>query len=183
MDSSLVLGSLLIIVSRIADVSLGTLRTVFIVSGRRVVAFLVGFVEVLIWVVVVSSVVKNFHQPAYVVSYALGFALGTYAGMTFERWLQLGDQMIRLFTRRGAEMAAALREIGFVVTEIPGMGRDGPVSLLFLETKRRMTSRALEAAEEIDSTCYFVVDDVRTAAPRNLPLYAPTGWRGIAKKK
>ncbi|MBD3163398.1 MAG: hypothetical protein GF346_13015, partial [Candidatus Eisenbacteria bacterium] len=54
MDGSLVLGSLLIIAARIADVSLGTLRTVFIVSGRRVVAFLVGFVEVLIWVVVVS---------------------------------------------------------------------------------------------------------------------------------
>ncbi|HEX9652767.1 MAG TPA: DUF5698 domain-containing protein, partial [bacterium] len=101
MTLSPVLTCIVIIVARIADVSFGTMRTVFIVQGRKGIAFVLAFLEVTIWVVVVSKVIQNLSQPEYVVSFALGFSLGTYLGITMETWLAVGDQVLRIFTRRG----------------------------------------------------------------------------------
>lgn len=95
-----------IVVARITDVSLGTLRTMNVMQGRRGVAWILGFCEILIWVFAVSKVIGNLQQPAYAIAYALGFATGNYVGMTFEKWIALGEQVVRVFTRAGAQIAA-----------------------------------------------------------------------------
>jgi uncharacterized protein YebE (UPF0316 family) len=183
MTLSPVLTCFVIIIARIADVSFGTMRTVFIVQGRKGIAFVLAFLEVTIWVVVVSKVIQNLSQPEYVASFALGFALGTYLGITMENWLAVGDQVVRIFTRRGTQVARKLRSAGYRVTEFDGKGQGGPVSLLFIKTTRRSTSRAIEVAETIDPRCFYVIDDVRLTSGRKVRFHTPTGWRAIAKKK
>jgi len=182
--SWIILGtSLLIIVARITDVSLGTLRTVCVVNGRKNLAWVLGFCEVLVWVIVVSKVIANLNVPAYAVAYAVGAASGSWVGITIEQRLAFGDQVVRIFTRKGREMAAALREQGYRVTEIDGRGRDGHVELLFIEVPRRQAMNVANTARTLDPQCYFVVDDIRMTSAAMVRFHEPTGWRGIMKKK
>ncbi len=183
MDGAVWLACALIIVARIADVSLGTLRTVSVVQGRRGVAWVLGFVEILIWVFAVSKVIQNLQQPAYALSYALGFATGNYIGMTLERWLAFGEQVVRVFTRRGQEIATQLRLEGFPVTSFQGEGRDGPIEMLFIEVPRKKSCDIIQFAREKDPRCFYIVDDVRLASPAQIMLHQPTGWRAVLKKK
>jgi uncharacterized protein YebE (UPF0316 family) len=158
------LTCLLIICARIGDVSLGTIRTVFIMRGRRMLAVVLGFFEVLIWVTVVSKVITNLDHPMYAVSYALGFAAGNYLGLVIEHWLAIGHQALRIFSRRSAEVCEQLRGAGFHVTEFAGIGRDGPITLLYTESRRRDIAEAIRIAERIDPDCFYVIDDVRNAS-------------------
>lgn len=163
----------LIICARIGDVSLGTIRTVFILRGRRTLAVLLGFFEVLIWVTVVSKVITNLNHPVYAVSYALGFAAGNYFGMVIEHWLAIGHQALRVFSRRNVELAEALREAGYRVTEFAGTGRDGPITLLYTESARRDIGEAIGIAERVDPDCFYVIDDVRSASSASMRTATP----------
>ncbi len=183
MDIHVIIYCLLIILARIADVSLGTLRTLFIVHGRRGVAFICSFFEVLIWIIVVSKVIANLKQPLYAVSYAFGFALGTYVGMTVEGWLGKGQQVIRMFTRKGEQVVSGLRGKGFVVTQFEGTGKEGPISMLFLETQRRNVAQIVQFITSEDPDCFYIIDNVKLSSGKRVRYYTPTGWRAIFKKK
>jgi uncharacterized protein YebE (UPF0316 family) len=174
----------LIFGARIVDVTCGTIRTIFVVYGRRGVACVLGFFEVLVWILVVSKVVANISgEPAYAIAYALGYATGNFFGITIEKRLAFGEQVVRVFSRLGVELAECLRERGFRVTVFVGEGRDGPVEQLFIQTPRRQAQMVVEQARKADPECFIVVDDIRsshTAAPRGL---ASTDWRGLLKRK
>jgi uncharacterized protein YebE (UPF0316 family) len=174
---------LLIVVARVADVSLGTVRTVAVVNGRRGLAVTIGFFEVLIWVVVVRAVVQSLDRPIYAVAYASGFALGTWVGVTIESRLGTGNQVLRVFTRIGGPLADELRHQGFVVTVFEGSGREGPISMLFLETSRRGIRRVLDLVTGADPDCFYIVDDVRLSSGRRGRFQRATGWRAIGKRK
>ncbi|MGA1058693.1 MAG: DUF2179 domain-containing protein [Phycisphaerales bacterium] len=165
MTIEVLLISLGIVGARILDVTLGTLRTVAVIHGRRGAAFLLGFVEVLIWVLVVSGVISTVKEnPWYAIAYALGFATGNYLGITLEGRFAFGKQVVRVFTRHGAEIASTLRAEKVPVTEFDGRGKDGPISMLFIELGRRDASRMLAKIRELDPHCYYVVDDIRLAS-------------------
>jgi len=174
---TVLLTALGIVFARILDVSLGTLRTVFIVQGRRGVAATLGFFEVLIWVVVVSGVIRNLDQPAYVIAYPLGFALGTWLGMVLESRLGGSQQVIRIFTRRAAELASRLRELGHVCTEFEGSGREGPIGLVFLQTTKRRADRVIAEAVAIDPQSFVLVDDVRVTSGARIRVDGLARWR------
>jgi len=178
-----ILTCVLICLGRAVDVTLGTLRTVFVVHGRRGVASVLGFCEVLIWVVVVSRVVQNLQQPYYAVAYAFGFTLGTYVGITVEGWFGAGAQVIRVFTRRGPELVDTLRAGGYVVTQFEGAGREGPISLIFLQVPRRGMRPVVEQVLAVDPDCFYIVDDVRLSSGRKIRFQPPTGWRALFRKK
>lgn len=174
----------LIVLARIADVSLGTLRTVAVVNGRRRSAWFLGFFEVLIWVLVVSKVITQVQQePIYAVAYAFGFAMGNVLGITIERRLAFGDQVVRIFSRKGHEIATALRANEFRVTEFEGKGRDGAVSMLFIEIQRKRVAEVSRIARAIDAACYLVVDDIRHSSTADGQFNEPTGWRAKFQKK
>ena len=165
MTSSVVLNCLLIVIARVVDVSLGTVRTVAVIHGRRHTAWALGFCEVLIWVLVVSVVIKTVQENRwYAIAYALGFATGNYLGITIEQFFAYGRQVVRVFTRRGPEMAAAFRAEGVVVTVFHGEGRDGPVDMLFMESERKSTKELIAKARVLDPTCFYTVGDIRAAS-------------------
>lgn len=160
-----IVWSLIIIVARIGDVSISTVRTILMIQGRRGVAIVLAVPEILIWVFIVSRVVTDIREkPVYGIAYAIGFASGTYIGLAIESRLALGRQAIRIITRRGPELAAALREAGLRVTQFDGHGRDGPVQELFIEVRRKQTKTILSQARTLDPQCYYAVQDVRMAS-------------------
>lgn len=161
----LITGSLMIVGARIADVSLGTLRTVAVIHGRRAAAWLLGFCEVLIWVLVVSQVINSARENwIYALAYAFGFATGNFIGITIEQRFAFGRQIIRVFTRQGAEMAERMRADGLTVTEFEGRGRDGPVAMLFIDAERRDVKIVIRHARAVDPKCFYTIGDVREAS-------------------
>lgn len=159
-----VLGGLGIALARVVDVSLGVLRQSSVRAGRRKSAWMIGFAESLIWVVVVSSVVRNLDNPVLALFYAIGFATGTFVGVTIEGLLARGEQVVRIFTHVGDKMASLFREQGWRVTQFEGKGRDGPVQLLFIHVSRSKSPAIAPLARICDPSCFIVVDDVRSSS-------------------
>ena len=184
-DWQVAITCLLIIVARVTDVSLGTIRTITVINGLRGMSWLLGFFEVLVWILVVSQVIQKVHEnPLYPVAYALGFATGNYIGITVERRIAFGHQVVRVFTRNGAAVVKSMREQGYVVTEFTGKGRDGPVDMLFIETERKTTQELLASARKLDPDCFVVVDDIRLASAKLVGAQQqPGGWRSQLKRK
>ena len=182
-----VLMSVAIFVARIADVSLSTVRTVLVVQGAKLLAWVFGFVEVLIWILVVAKVIQNLEDPIYAVMYALGAATGSYVGVLIEQRMAYGKVIVRIFTRYGEAVAAALRDAGYRVTEIEGKGKDGPVDLLFVGVPRRRAHAVTRLALSVDPRCFYIHDDIRYESsadvrvarplPSSRPRWATPRWR------
>ena len=185
LDWQVALTCLLIVLARVTDVALGTIRTITVINGLRSMSFLLGFFEVLVWILVVSQVIQKVHEnPLYPVAYALGFATGNFIGITVERRIAFGHQVVRVFTRNGPELVRTMREDGYVVTEFTGKGRDGPVDMLFIETERKSTRELLARARQLDPNCFVVVDDIRLASAKLVEAQQQSGgWRSQLKRK
>jgi uncharacterized protein YebE (UPF0316 family) len=157
------LGPLLIFLLRIADVSLATLRMISAVRGRKVLAASLGFVEILIWIVVVGTVVRNLDSPLLVLAYAGGFAAGTWVGITLEDMLAIGVAEVRVVSRQGGvEIAEALREAGFGVTELLGQGREGRVEIAYTVVPRRSLKQVYRLVERWDPEAFVRVEEPRS---------------------
>jgi uncharacterized protein YebE (UPF0316 family) len=171
---------------RVIDVSLGTVRTILVVRGARIIAPLLGFVEVSVWIVAVSSVVQRLHHPMNIVAYAGGFATGNWTGMWLEQKLAIGHQIVRIISRtRGHSVAHALRLAGFGVTTLYGRGKEGPIVMCFVVAARRQTSYILEIAREVDADCFTTIEDTRRSSHKlyNEMNTPKTGWRSVFHKK
>ena len=161
--------------ARVTDVSLGTLRIIFTSRGRRNIAPVLGVVEVFIWIVVVSQVVKNVHSlPAYL-GYAAGFAVGTYVGMKIEERLALGTLVIRIILSQGGEdLAQRLRSAGYGVTVVNGMGAEGGVKLLYTVIQRKNLDEITNVIKSINPNAFYSVEELRTVESGIFPLPAKT---------
>lgn len=166
---------LIVFLARVTDVSLGTLRIIFTSRGRRNIAPVLGFVEVFIWIVVVSQVVKNVHSlPAYL-GYAAGFAVGTYVGMKIEERLALGTLVIRIILSQGGEdLAQRLRSAGYGVTVVNGMGAEGGVKLLYTVIQRKNLDAITKVIKSINPNSFYSVEELRTVESGIFPLPAKT---------
>jgi len=160
-------GPLLIFAMRIVDVSMGAVRILLMMRGRRGGAAAVGFVEVLIWVVAVGNAMQHLSSPYHLAGYAGGFAMGTYVGVSVERALALGRVVVRaiLPAPEGTGRAAAqlLREEGYAVTEMEGRGRSGPVTVLNVVVARRHASAVAERIESVAPAAFITVEEIRTS--------------------
>lgn len=160
-------GALLIAFARMVDVALGVLRLANTAAGRRKAAWLIGFFEAFIWVVAVAGVIGsslNNINLFNAIAYSLGFASGTFLGITIEGMLARGEQVVRVFTHQGDKLADMLRQRGYRVTQIDARGRDGPIQLLFIQVARRKAAEIPELARELDRDCFIVVDDIRSTS-------------------
>lgn len=169
---------------RVLDVSLGTLRTVSVVQGRLPLSVVIGFVEILIWVVAVSQVIVRVHDsPVLVLAYAGGFAVGNACGITLERHLALGGCVVRMIaSREAAAIASRLRGMGHILTTFLGEGQDGPRTLMFTTCSRREVPSVIAAAASLDPHLFYTVDRF-SQSEQFSPLPHPTGWRAVLKKK
>lgn len=157
-----ILGGLLIFCLRLCDVTLGTLRIVMTVRGRKLFAALFGFIEVTIFVVAISRVVRNMGNPWLVLGYSSGFAAGTLVGMTIEERLALGWTVVRIIsTDLSKRVAEALRLAGFGVTEMSGQGMRGTVEIFEVVVRRVDLPKVLQTVDQVDSKAFVTVEETR----------------------
>lgn len=155
-------GPFLIFALRICDVSLATVRMVLSVRGERLLPPLIGFVELLIWILAVGAAVRNLSSPWHVMGYAGGFSAGTYVGLWVERKLAIGLASLQVVTRTaGQTLADALRAEGFGVTRWTGEGKDGSVDVLSSSLRRRALPQALAIIDRIAPDSFVSIQDDR----------------------
>lgn len=167
LDPDGVVGTLsvvaLIIALRIIDVSAGVLRVMLLVRSRRWEATAMGFIEALTWLIAAAAVLTALDTPIKAVAYAAGFAAGTFVGSWLEEKLAIGKSVVRVFQRAGnGAVACALRDAGFRVTEVPGEGMHGPVTILFSVVERRRATEAMRIVAEHSPDAFVTVEDVDT---------------------
>jgi uncharacterized protein YebE (UPF0316 family) len=144
-------SALLIFALRIGDVSLGTIRTMFTVQGKRWLASGIGFFEVMIWVIAIRQVFQQLDNPWNILGYGMGFATGTWLGITIEQKLALGVMQALVISRHHTdEIADALRRNHFGVTIIPGEGGTGGMPILTSFIKRNRMKEFHRIVDEID---------------------------------
>ncbi len=153
---------LVIFLIRVGDMSLDTMRVLLVVRGRRLPAWLVGFLQSSLWVVAVTTVLSNLDNLWNIVGYAAGFATGSVVGMLIDERLAIGHGNLRIISsRRGSALAEAIRSSGYAVTELSGRGKDGMVSILTSSVRRRDIDRLRKEVLAIDPDSFLTVEEVR----------------------
>jgi uncharacterized protein YebE (UPF0316 family) len=161
----------LIFVARVCDVTLGTLRIIFISRGRRRLAPLLGFFEVLIWIVVIGQLVQHLHSVTAYLCYAGGFAAGNFVGMWLENQLALGTFVLRvIISEDGEALAQKIHDAGFGVTRIDGQGAAGPVKLIYTIVKRRHVDQVLSIIHTTSPNAFVTIEEVRSTEKGIFPV-------------
>jgi uncharacterized protein YebE (UPF0316 family) len=154
---------LLIFLARVADVTLGTMRIIFTSRGRQNIAPLLGFFEVLIWVVAIGQLVQNLNSVTSYLGYAAGFAAGNFVGMMLESRIAFGKVIIRgIFQLGGEEAIKRLHNAGFGVTSVDGYGARGPVMLVYTAIKRKHIPAVMQIMHEVNPKAFISIEDLRT---------------------
>ena len=155
------LGALGIFGLRVSDMTCDTLRMLFVVRGRKGIAWVLGFVQSVIFVIAITTVLQHLDNPLNVIGYAAGFATGNVVGMWIEERLAIGHVKVSIVTQRwGAALSQSLREAGFAVTEIPARGRDGMVSMLSVSVQRKDVSKVQAIVHEKDAEAFVISENV-----------------------
>lgn len=169
---SLIVVPLLIFFARILDVSMGTLRIIFVSKGLKYLAPVLGFFEAMVWVVAIGQVMQNLKSWETYIAYALGFATGNFVGIFLEERIAVGNLVVRIITRRNAdELLVFLRGAGYGVTSSDAEGEAGPVKLLFLVCKRRDLKEIVRIVKRFNPRAFYTVEDVRFVEQAFLPPF------------
>ncbi|HCV16254.1 MAG TPA: hypothetical protein DF637_07970 [Rikenellaceae bacterium] len=165
---------------RIVDVSLGTLRIIFVSKGEKYIAPIIGFFEVLIWIVVISEIFSRANDIGAYLSYAAGYASGNFIGILIEQKIAFGILLCRVYTKgNGKELVSLLNRQNFGATLIHGTGSLGEIDVIETVVDRNKMNKVERIFTEFDPNVFFVVEDVRTKQrgifPKNQTLLSR--WR------
>jgi uncharacterized protein YebE (UPF0316 family) len=153
----------LIVLARVTDVSLDTVRLVSVVQGRRLFAAVLGFFQAVVFICAAAKVLLNMNEPMYALAYGLGFGLGTYLGIVVEQRLAFGTQLVFLLTPKGPELAKVLRAGDYRLAEIRANTSDGDLTILGVEIARRDSPKLLRLVHAVDERCVILVNNIRLA--------------------
>jgi uncharacterized protein YebE (UPF0316 family) len=160
---SYALMPVLIFLARICDVSIGTLRIIFVSKGKRNIAPILGFFEVLIWITAISKIMENLDHYINYVAYAAGFATGNFIGMIIEEKLAMGILMVRIFAHeKGPELVMTLNQNGYGATEIEARGARKKVHLIYTIVQRNEIDKVLGVINAFNPRAFYTIEDIRS---------------------
>ncbi|MBT3691112.1 DUF2179 domain-containing protein [Candidatus Woesearchaeota archaeon] len=159
---ALVILPLFIFLARIIDVSMGTVRVIFISKGFKKYATIIGFFEVLIWLAAINQIMSNLTNYFYYFAYAGGFAMGTLVGMAIEEKISFGKVTLRVITRKDAsELLEELRMNKYTVTSLGADGKDGKVKLILTIINRKDIKKITKIIKKHNPKAFYSIEDVR----------------------
>lgn len=165
---------ILIFLSRIADVSIGTVRLILVSRRLKYLAPFAGFFEVLIWIIVIGQIMQHLSSPVCYVAYAAGFATGNCVGIWLADKLSIGLVLVRvIFSKRANGLIDRLRERRYGVTSIDGQGATGPVQMVFTIVPRREVQTVIDLVKESNPEAFYSVEEVDYVEKGVFPLRRP----------
>lgn len=170
-----VMISLIIVIAKIIEVTVGTLRIVMITKGERKMGSIFAFVEVVLWCILAGSVLSSITEaPLRTVAYSIGFAIGNYVGSYLEEKIAIGLSEIQviLMEEHSAKVCEALRNAGYAVTQIKAQGKNHPRELLMMYVPRTKIKPCVATIREIQENAVITISDTK-------PVY---GGFGLLRK-
>ncbi|TDN98268.1 DUF2179 domain-containing protein [Sunxiuqinia elliptica] len=160
---SYVVLPLLIFFARISDVTVGTLRIVMVSKGQKLIAPLLGFFEVIIWLVTMSKIIQNIDNWVAYVAYGAGFATGNYIGLIIEEKLAVGIVQLQIITRKSADnLIAKLKASGYGITHHEAQGANEKVAVIYTIIKRNEIKKVLEIMRTYNPNAFYSIEDVKS---------------------
>jgi uncharacterized protein YebE (UPF0316 family) len=155
-------GAGVIFILRVCDMTMDTLRVLVVMRGKKLPAWVLGFFQAGVFVVAISSVLRNLDNPLNMIGYAGGFATGNVVGMIIEEKIAIGHIHMRIVSPHlGSAIAEILREGGYAITEIPARGKDGMVTVLNCSVLRKNVGKVHDLVNKIDPEAFITAEDVR----------------------
>jgi uncharacterized protein YebE (UPF0316 family) len=160
----------LIFCARICDVSLGTIRVIFITKGIKYLAPVIGFFEVIIWLLAIGQVMNNLTNVASYIAYGGGFAMGTFIGMLIEEKISLGLTSVRIITKEDpSQLVNYLRSQNYGVTTVDGEGSTGQVKMVFSIIRRQDLPEVVEVIKQLHPGAFYSIEDVKSVSEGVFP--------------
>lgn len=162
---------LLIMLARIADVTIGTVRIIVVAKGNKYLAPILGFFEVLIWVLTLGLIMSNLNNwPAYFF-YALGFAIGNYVGILLEERLAMGSVIVHVTTKtKAGDLLRILKARKYKITYLKAQSNQGEVSVIYILVKRKNLQTLINRIKKSHPRAFFSIEDVRYVSEGVIPL-------------
>jgi len=174
---------LLIFIARVADVSLGTIRVIFVARSLKYYAPIVGFFEVLIWLMAIGQIMRNLSNPLCYIAYAGGFATGNYVGILIAEKLSLGVVLIRVITSKDAsELLEYLKSADYGVTSVDAQGSAGKVQVVFTIVPRREVSGVVNLIKQFNPKAFYTIEEVGFVEEGIFPTrknWLSSGFKGV----
>jgi uncharacterized protein YebE (UPF0316 family) len=165
-----VLLPVMIFCARICDVTMGTIRVIFISKGIRYLAPVIGFFEVIIWLLAIGQVMNNLTNAVSYIAYGAGFAAGTYIGMYIEEKISLGLTSVRIITKEDPqELMQYLRSQNYGVTSVDGEGTTGRVKMVFTIIQRQDLAHVVGIIQQFHPNAFYSVEEVKSVAEGVFP--------------
>lgn len=153
---------ILIFFARICDVSISTIRIIFVMNGNRLVAPILGFFEALIWLLAIGQIFNNIDNVWSYIAYASGFAMGTFIGITLEERLAYGKVVLRLFAAKPVEeLILFLEENDYRYSILDAEGRKGKVNIVFMVVKRDSLKHLIAGIDQLHPNAFFTIEGVK----------------------
>ena len=170
----------LIFVARILDVSIGTIRIILVAKGYKYLAPILGFFEVLIWIIAIGKIMENLDQWYYYLFYAGGFAAGNYIGILLEERIALGYVGVRIITKKPADqLISRMAMAGYGITTVPAEGATGLVHIIFTTVKRKKLTELVTMIKEFNSKAFYTVEDIKAVSDTSTTSIHHQGKRSI----
>jgi uncharacterized protein YebE (UPF0316 family) len=174
---SYVILPLLIFMARIMDVSINTIRIIYVLGGRRLTATVLGFFESFIWLMAIRQIFEHMDNWVCYVAYPGGFAMGILVGMIIEERIAYGKVIVRIITRKDVtELIAFITKNQFRYTRVASEGLDGPENLVFTVLPRENLEDLLTKMKAILPTAFYTVEKVNRAADTGAVVQESTRW-------
>ncbi len=153
---------LLIIVARISDVTIGTLRIVMVAKGQKMIAPVLGFFEVIIWLLAMSKIIQNIDNWVAYIAYGIGFAAGNYIGLIIEEKLAVGIVQLQIITRTNADnLIAKLKAKGYGITYHEAHGANEKVGVIYSIIKRSDITTVIEIIRTYNPNAFYSIEEVK----------------------
>ncbi len=148
---------------RILDVSLGTIRTMFVVRGKKLISSIIGFFEILVWFLVVKEALQTESNSIFIaISYSLGFATGNYIGALLSDKLITGNVSVQVFTNNN-NLEKILREHGYGVSSVvyTGYEEEAHKHMLFINVDKKKEKALRELIKKNDKEAFMIVNETK----------------------
>ncbi len=174
---SLIILPLLIFIARVMDMTLGTIRIIFVSRGRKLLAPIFGFFEIIIWLFAIGQIMQHLTDFIYYIAYAGGFTSGIFVGIWIEEKMAMGTVVVRVITKKDAhELIDNLKSAGYGVTSFDGEGATGQVKLIYTTIKRKDANTVAEIIKRFNPKAFFSIEEVRLANEGIFPSTTSSHW-------
>jgi uncharacterized protein YebE (UPF0316 family) len=153
----------LIFLARVCDVSMETIRVIYISRGIKYLAPIIAFFEIVIWLLAMEVVMKDLSNIANFMAFALGFATGTYVGFVIEEKLSIGMVILRIVTTDDSneEIVSFMQSENYGITTLDATGSRGNVKMILSLVNRVDVPRITEHIHSTNPHAFFSIEDVR----------------------